>query len=112
MFWRIDKFRKGTGNEECYIALRHYDGHARSQNSQNNARKKAVYQELRSAAMALNDPYGFIQNIGQRANYKESDLVFIPVSGLKHIGGFAEVKSYLLKVTKDMKSFAVQMQRY
>lgn len=103
LFWRIDKFRKGTENGEFYIALRHYDENAHSKSAANNERKRKVYEKLRKAADELGDPHGAAKKIGQRANYKESDLIFIPANRLAQIGCFEEVQQYLADITAEMK---------
>lgn len=122
LFWRIDckwarkdKQDKHSEYEPIYyLALRHYDENAHSKNDFNNKRKREVYGVLREVAKKIeaNDSHSIIQKIGKRANYKESDLIFIPVQNLQGIGSFEEVKAYLLQITTDMKDAANSMERY
>lgn len=111
LFWRIDcKWRKYEIDGESewrpyyYIALRHYDEHAHSKNNDANNRKVLVYRELRRLAdeKYINE-ISVCEAIGIRENYKESDLIFIPIKKIQHMG-FEEIKQLLLEITAEFKN--------
>lgn len=101
LFWRIDCTAKGF-----YIALRHYDENAHSKiNESLNQRKREVYHTFRVIADKIYDDYykekntpALYSKIGKRDNYKESDLLYIPIKNLNHLS-FDEIKELLLKIT-------------
>lgn len=106
LFWRIDcKWRKNIvdGKSEWrpyfYIALRHYDEHAHSGVSYLDERKRFVYRKLRAHADKEHEkrPQLFTK-IGVRENYKESDLLFIPIGKIEHMG-FDEIRELLSDIT-------------
>lgn len=108
MFWRIDcnwRKNKTSGGIEwepyVYIALRHYDKHAHSGVDYLNERKRFVYRKLRAHADAEYEkrPYLF-DKVGVRENYKESDLLFIPVGKIEHMG-LDEIRDILNEITNS-----------
>ena len=88
LFWRIES--KGANS---YIALRHYDENAHSKTNEGlNERKRVAYFKFREKADKLyNDYYkdenkpALFKKIGKRDNYKESDLLFIPIKNLDNV---------------------------
>ena len=107
LFWRIDHQWEKVGDDQYvpkyYIALRHYDQNAHSKDERLNERKREVYRKFREKAdeYTLNNTDIFEQ-IGVRENYKESDLLFIPVNNILNMN-FEDVKQLLLDITKSMK---------
>lgn len=105
MFWRID-YSKERNNDiyEPYIALRHYDEYAHSKIDCMNIRKKSVYEKLRKYADGnYNDKYPDIfKKIGERGNYKESDLIFINIRNIKHMN-LDEIRNLLREITNSFK---------
>ena len=108
MFWRIDcKWRENNvdGKSEWrpyfYIALRHYDEHAHSGVYYLDERKRFVYRKLRAHADKEYEkrPQLFTK-VGVRENYKESDLLFIPIEKIEHMG-FDEIRELLSEITNS-----------
>lgn len=114
LFWRIDKFvargKNANKDPKYYIALRHYDSHAHSDKfAEANIRKENVYNQLRAVCDVIQKQNpDIISAIGNRAAYKESDLVFIPAENLKKIGNgtLSDVQSFLLEITKEVYAVA------
>ena len=109
LFWRVDCHKsRGRNAQEYYIALRHYDEYAHQKEvnetgKKANERKRKVYGVFREICDKLQKEYPeIIEHIGERAAYKESDLIFIPISNLKMIGsGSIEEIGYFLKSITD-----------
>lgn len=95
LFWRIDQQASGY-----YLALRHYDALAHSKTDEYlNARKKYVYKKFRARADVECEKHEkLFSKIGNRENYKESDLLFIPVENLRGMK-FDEIKTLLVGIT-------------
>lgn len=92
LFWRV---------EGHYVALRHYDDNAHSKDVSKNERKKTAYYHFRDIAKEIeNANPSLFKWIGERSNYKESDLLYIETSKLKEMGNFEAVKKYMLMITE------------
>ena len=107
LFWRIDcKWRNrkdtdGTGvwYPYFYIALRHYDERAHSGVKYLDERKRFVYSKLRKHAdEEYNKRTDVFTKVGTRENYKESDLLFIPIEKLEKMS-FDDIRSMLAQIT-------------
>lgn len=106
MFWRIDcKWRKYKSDgvdawkPYFYLALRHYDVHAHSGATYPDARKRFVYRKFRAIAdKEYEKRPELFTKIGKRENYKESDLLFIPIEKIDHMK-FAELSALLAELT-------------
>ena len=94
LFWRIDcnwrKIKDENEREkyvaEYYIALRHYDYNTKF-NEETRDRKKKAYEGFRTKCkdnFEIKDP-SFFNKVGTRDNYKESDLLFIPIKNLENM---------------------------
>ena len=82
LFWRIDcKSRK-----RYYISLRHYD-YFTTTNQQTRDRKIKYYEALREFCdkQYTKDGNDIFEKFGERKNYKESDLLFIPVERINKL---------------------------
>lgn len=96
LFWRIDLQAGGY-----YLALRHYDALAHSKTDKYlNERKKYVYNKFRERANNESErKKNLFKQIGERGNYKESDLLFIPVKNLEGMP-FSEVSNIVTNLTR------------
>ncbi len=115
LFWRIDckwKEHKTDLSSEWrphfYIALRHYDEHAHSKDEWLNERKRFVYRKLRNQADAISNALSqkgkdIFTWIGVRENYKESDLLFIPIEKMEHMS-FSEIRALLSEITSSFRN--------
>lgn len=84
-----------------YIALRHYDEHAHSDVDFLNKRKIFVYRKLRAHAdKEYKKRPQFFTKVGVRENYKESDLLFIPIEKIEHMV-FDEIRELLSDITNS-----------
>lgn len=103
LFWRIDcKWRQYETNKwkpYFYIALRHYDTHAHSGIEYLDERKRFVYRKFRNHADIEYAKWPHIfSKVGVRENYKESDLLFIPIEKIEHMR-FDEIKELIAEIT-------------
>ena len=82
------------------MALRHYDQFAHSKKDDYlNKRKKFVYEKFRERANDESKKNETIfKQIGERGNYKESDLLFIPIKNLER-KPFDEIRSLVIDIT-------------
>lgn len=110
LFWRVDCnwIQQKTAEEtryvpEFYIALRHYDENAKV-NDATRQRKKNAYHKFRANCIdrELHQPAIF-KKIGVRENYKESDLLFIPLKNISNLP-FDKIKEMLREITKEVTS--------
>ncbi len=106
LFWRIDcnwvRRDKSDPNSEYdpeyYIALRHYDENTKV-NDYTRQRKKTAYYTFRNICKEIeNGNPAIFKPIGTRENYKESDLLFIPLNRIETMT-FDEVKRLLTEIT-------------
>lgn len=105
LFWRIDcNWRRTPENPDVYIpdyylALRHYDANTKV-NEKTKERKKNAYRKIRSLCDIIRSEckYDVFENIGVRENYKESDLLFIPIKNFEKYT-FEEVSILIREIT-------------
>lgn len=96
MYWRLDSQKGGP-----YLSLRHYDQNANI-NSKTKLRKQWVYDKLRMHADSEHEKYpGLFKKIGNRRNYKESDLLFIPMKNLEG-KSLEDISKELLEIQSSM----------
>lgn len=109
LFWRLDCnwIRENKDDPNCeyipefYIALRHYDENAKMSDAARQ-RKKDAYRMFRKICEPIENAHPEIfRKIGIRENYKESDLLFIPLSQIRTFP-FNELKNLLNDITQKV----------
>jgi len=107
LFWRIDcnwaRIEKKNPDSayvpEYYIALRHYDENTKV-NDSTRQRKREAYQFFREKCTVLEARHPeLFRKVGVRENYKESDLLFIPIRNISELP-FWRVKELLREITE------------
>ena len=92
--------------DEPFISLRYYDDYTKA-NENTRKRKKVNYNLLRTEIEYPNS--SFFKPIGERCNYKGSDLIYIPVSSLENID-FNEIKKLIRDITENVKAYCKENQ--
>ena len=108
IFWRIDSSQNKAEKkeDEPFISLRYYDDYTKV-NENTRKRKKVNYSLLRKEIEYPNS--SFFKPIGERCNYKGSDLIYIPVSSLENID-FSEIKKMIRDITENVKAYCKENQ--
>ena len=111
LFWRIDcnwvradkKDPDSAYVPEYYIALRHYDENAKV-NDKTRERKREAYQVFRERCVNFEEKYPeLFKKIGVRENYKESDLLFIPLYNIRKLPFWA-IKELMTEITGTFRT--------
>lgn len=108
IFWHIDSSQSiaEKKEDEPFISLRYYDDYTKV-NENTRKRKKVNYRLLRTEIEYPNS--SFFKPIGERCNYKGSDLIYIPVSSLENID-FSEIKKLIRDITENVKAYCKENQ--
>lgn len=108
IFWRIDSSQNKAEKKENepFISLRYYDDYTKV-NENTRKRKKVNYSLLRKEIEYTNS--SSFKPIGERCNYKGSDLIYIPVSSLENID-FSEIKKMIRDITENVKAYCKENQ--